>query len=105
MPPSANVWTTMNDKWDEIGYVISSDYRVAVLRRLADGPATPSRLAEDTGIGIAHVSRALQGLREHSLVTLLVPESRKKGRLYGITEKGKTLWGQMQSENLVDTEQ
>lgn len=91
----------MNDEWDEIGFVISSRYRVAVLRRLAEGPATPSQLASDSGLAIAHISRALRGLRERDLVELLVPEDRKKGRVYGVTERGEEVWSQIQSKNLV----
>lgn len=92
----------MNDEWDEIGYIISSKYRVTVLRELAGGPATPSRIATDSNISIAHVSRALQELRDRGLVELLVPEDRRKGRIYGITDKGHEVWGEIQSENLVD---
>ncbi|MEA1931124.1 winged helix-turn-helix domain-containing protein [Halohasta litorea] len=92
----------MAEDWDEIGFVISSQYRIAVLKRLADGPATPSRIAEDSGIGITHVSRALGRLRERSLVELLVPEERKKGRVYGVTERGEELWEQIQAKNLID---
>jgi DNA-binding transcriptional ArsR family regulator len=92
----------MSDEWDEIGFVISSDYRVTALQRLAEGPATPSQIATDADIGIAHVSRALKGLRERDLVELLVPEDRKKGRVYGITSEGKGVWQQIESQNLVD---
>lgn len=92
----------MNDEWDEIGYVISSNYRTEVLGCLASGPATPSRIAEETNISIAHVSRALQELRERSVVELLVPEDRRKGRIYGITEKGDRVWEEMEAENLID---
>lgn len=92
----------MSDEWDEIGFVISSDYRVAVLKRLAEGPATPSQIATDADVGIAHISRALRGLRERNLVELLVPEDRKKGRVYGITEAGTSIWGQIESQNLID---
>lgn len=91
----------MNDEWDSIGFVISSQYRVAVLRRLADGPATPSRIAADADFAIPHISRALNDLRDRSLVELLVPEDRKKGRVYGITEEGNELWNQMKTKNLV----
>lgn len=92
----------MSEDWDEIGYVISSHYRVAVLRQLARGPATPSKLAEDSELAIAHISRALRGLRERSLVELLVPEDRKKGRVYGITEKGEQIWTQIESKDLAE---
>jgi DNA-binding MarR family transcriptional regulator len=92
----------MTDEWDEIGFVISSRYRVAVLKRLADGPATPSQLATDSGLAIAHISRALRGLRDRDLVELLVSEDRKKGRVYGVTEKGEEIWGQIQAKNLIE---
>lgn len=92
----------MTDEWDEIGFVISSRYRVAVLKRLADGPATPSQLATDSGLAIAHISRALRGLRDRDLVELLVSEDRKKGRVYGVTENGEEIWEQIQAKNLIE---
>jgi len=54
-------------EWDDVSYVISSRYRIATLKRLSDSPATPSRIAEDTDLSVAHVSRALQELRDHEL--------------------------------------
>lgn len=93
--------TTVSSNWDEISFVISSRYRVAVLRQLSSNPATPSQIASEADCPIAHVSRALQELREHSLVELLVSESRKKGRLYGISESGQEIWERIESENLV----
>lgn len=90
----------MSPDWEVIGYVISSRYRVEVLRRLSDSPAPPSTIAEETGCSISHVSRALQDLRDHGLVDLLVPESRKKGRIYGITDAGRDIWGKIESQNL-----
>lgn len=92
----------MTEEWDEIGFVISSRYRVAVLKQLADGPATPSQLATDSGLAIAHISRALRGLRDRGLVELLVSEDRKKGRVYGVTEKGEEIWSQIQAKNLIE---
>lgn len=90
----------MPDNWDEVSYVISSSYRVEVLGRLADSPATPSRIAQDTDHPITHVSRALQGLRDHDLVDLLVSEDRRKGRVYGITDHGETVWTTIEAQNL-----
>lgn len=92
----------MSEEWDEIGYVISSRYRVTVLKQLADGPATPSRIASESQLSIAHISRALGELRDRSLVRLLVPEERKKGRVYGVTEKGAEIWEQIDVKNLVE---
>jgi DNA-binding transcriptional ArsR family regulator len=91
----------MSTDWDEVSYVISSSYRVEVLRRLADSPATPSKIAADTDCPIAHVSRALRGLRERELVDLLVSEDRQKGRVYGITDRGHEVWDTIEAQNLV----
>lgn len=87
------------DQWDEVSYVISSSYRADSLQQLAEGPATPSQIAEETGQSIAHVSRALQELRDNGLVDLLVSEDRKKGRVYGITEAGDGLGGHRTTEH------
>lgn len=92
----------MTEDWDEIGYVISSQYRVTVLKQLADGPATPSRIATDAELSLAHISRALGELRDHSLVTLLVSEERKKGRVYGISDKGEEIWNEIEVKNMID---
>lgn len=88
-------------QWDEVSYVISSGYRTAVLERLSEGPATPSRIAADSDNALAHTSRALQELRERSLVELLVSEERKKGRVYGITEEAESLWEMIETQNMV----
>jgi DNA-binding MarR family transcriptional regulator len=90
----------MSTDWDDISYVISSRYRIIALKRLAEGPATPSQIATDADVGIAHVSRALQGLRDHTLVDLLVSDDRKKGRVYGLTEEGREVWETIEAENL-----
>lgn len=91
----------MSTEWDEVGYVISSTYRVKVLQRLADSPAPTSKIAEDTDCANSHVSRSLNDLRERGLVDLLVPESRKKGRIYGITDRGRKIWNTIEAQNLV----
>ena len=101
LAPALTHTPNMNNDWDDISFVISSRYRIVALRRLAVGPATPSQIASDADVGIAHVSRALQGLREHSLVDLLVSDDRKKGRVYGLTERGREVWDTIEAENLV----
>jgi DNA-binding MarR family transcriptional regulator len=93
--------TSQNANWDDVSFVISSQYRVAVLEELSEGPRTPSRISEYADLGIAHISRALQGLRERGIVELLVSEDRRKGRVYGITEKGKSVWDRIESENML----
>jgi DNA-binding HxlR family transcriptional regulator len=91
----------MSPDWDDLSYVISSQYRTAVLNHLNDGPATPSQIAKDTDMGIAHISRALQQLRNEEIVELLVSDDRKKGRIYSLTEYGRTVWEKMDAENMV----
>ncbi|WP_225317797.1 MULTISPECIES: winged helix-turn-helix domain-containing protein [Haloferax] len=86
--------------WDDVGFVISSRYRVDVLERLDESPATPTQIAADSGRPVAHVSRALQELRERSLVELLVPEDRKKGRVYGITNEATGIWQVIESKQM-----
>ncbi|UIP01329.1 winged helix-turn-helix domain-containing protein (plasmid) [Halobaculum sp. CBA1158] len=92
----------MTTDWDVIGYVISSDHRVAVLGRLAEGPATPTRVADDVELSVSHVSRAIGSLREKELVELLVPEDRRKGRVYGITSKGEEVWNDIRAKDLAE---
>ena len=94
----------MSPDWNAVSFVISSQYRVAALKQLSENPATPSRIANDTDKGIAHISRALQGLRERGLIELLVSEDRRKGRVYGFTEEGSRVWEQIESEEMVPTE-
>lgn len=91
----------MSTDWEEVGYVVSSTYRVEVLQRLAESPAPPSTIADDTDCAISHISRALQDLRDRGLVDLLVPESRKKGRIYGITDGGREIWATIEAQNLM----
>ena len=76
---------------DHLSYCISSRYRLVVLDALEEGAATPSTIAEEEDVGIAHVSRALQRLRERDLVELIVPDERKKGRLYDLSDSGSEL--------------
>lgn len=92
----------MSDEWNAIGFVISSNYRVTVLGQLNEGPATPSQIANDADVAITHVSRALNELKERDIVELLVPESRRKGRVYGVTEKGERIWEQIEAQNLLE---
>ncbi len=90
----------MSRDWEVIGYVISSTYRQTVLVTLAESPATPSTIADETDIAMAHVSAALTDLQERDLVQLLVPESRRKGRVYGLTDRGEEVVAAIQEEDL-----
>lgn len=91
----------MSTDWDSIGYVISSKYRIAVLRNLSSGPATPTVIADESGLGITHISRALRRLEERDVIELIVPEEQQKGRLYAPTEKGEEMWGEIVTMDLI----
>jgi DNA-binding HxlR family transcriptional regulator len=62
--------------WDEVSYVISSQYRIETIRRLASGPTTPSEIAADASVSLSHVSRALQVVERNSLFALKLSEER-----------------------------
>jgi DNA-binding MarR family transcriptional regulator len=91
---------TANDEWDDVSFVISSTYRDAVLTRLAASPTTPSQIAADRQMDISHASRALGELRERGLVELLVPEERKKSRIYGLTDRGSDILALIEEQEL-----
>jgi len=77
--------------WGAVGYVRASTYRTRVVDALTDGPATPTTLGDRTGLHISHVSRTLTDLEDHDIVELLVPDDRKKGRIYGLTDAGEAI--------------
>ncbi len=91
----------MSVDWDSIGYVISSKYRIAVLRNLSSGPATPTNIADESGLGITHISRALRRLEDRDIIELIVPEEQQKGRLYALTEKGEAIWEEIMTMDLL----
>jgi len=53
-------------------------------------------------LSVSHVSRALGSLREKDLVELLVPEERRKGRVYGITSAGEEVWADISTKDLAE---
>jgi len=72
-----------------VSEVITSKYRVAVGEHLLEnGPGTPTGIADSVDEKVPHVSRALQELKEKGVVELLVPEARRKGRIYALTDTG-----------------
>ena len=77
--------------WSDFSFVASSGYREKVLRSLAEQPKLPKQLALDTNYRIVHVSRALRELRERGLVVCLTPETKARGRVYGITASGSAI--------------
>lgn len=91
----------MDDDWDIIGFVISSQYRVLVIDELSTHPSTPSQIAEQGDASIASISHALSQLRDRDCVELLVDEERRKGRVYGLSETGEEVWEHLQEEEML----
>lgn len=72
----------------KVDYVRHSAYRARVVRSLGKSPNMPSRIAQETGIRMNHVSITLAKLSDQGLVECINPEVRK-GRLYRLTAEGE----------------
>lgn len=75
--------------FDDVSFVKRSQYRKQTVQALTEQPQMPSEIAEGLDIDMAHISRSLTELRGEGLVELLVADSTKKGRLYGLTNAGE----------------
>ena len=80
----------MNDK-EKINrqFIKMSKNREKVLKSLKGETLNPTEISAKTGIHRNNVSRTLSQLKEKQLVRILNPET-KRGRLYELTEDGKT---------------
>jgi predicted transcriptional regulator len=83
--------------WDDIGYVLASKNRRAVLA-LLENPKVPTALAKSTNLNLANVSRTLSELNRRGLVTCLTPKKRV-GRIYTTTKKGKEVLAKISKMN------
>lgn len=77
--------------WKDIGYIMASQYREEVFKKLSRKNFIPSNLCEETNIKFSHLSRTLKELKEKDLVKCLNEDS-KKGRIYALTKYGKKVW-------------
>ena len=77
----------MVSKWELLGKISASTYRVKVLEELNKSPKTPKQLSKLTNIGMSHISRTLKELEKLCLVKCLTPEIRKS-KFYSITDVG-----------------
>lgn len=69
-------------------YVIISSYRRKVLESLNEGVKIPTKISQDSGVGVKHVSNVLTDLKEHNLI-VCINEDAHKGRLYRLTDEGQ----------------
>jgi DNA-binding MarR family transcriptional regulator len=70
-------------------YVKTSKVRASVLRALANGPATPTAIADQSSRATAVVSRALKQLRDENLVTSETDPDDKRQLIYELTDVGE----------------
>ena len=73
--------------WKLISYALRSKQRRDIILAL-EKPKTPTQIAHDTKLSVAHVSRTLKEFSTKELVICLTPKE-KIGRLYQLTDKGK----------------
>lgn len=87
---------------EDAAFVVRSPHRIEVLGRLVQGNAIPAQIREETGQEYSRITEAVTSLRERGLVELLVPEETKRGRLYGVTERGQETWMYLQEQGMVE---
>ena len=81
-----------------LSYVKPSKYRKNILIVLGNEKfKIPSEIADEVGTITSHVSSHLSGLKKRGLIKC-INEDAKKGRLYLITEKGKTVLGYVKKD-------
>ena len=76
-------------KWENIGFVASSEYRRKVLDSL-ENPKMPSTLSKELNINKTHISRALKELLDREMIECKNPKT-KKGKFYQMTIYGKVV--------------
>lgn len=71
-----------------IGYLVSSKYRVKVVKSLSKNDNTPTGIANDCGIRTNHISKVLKELKD-SGIAVCTNERDRKYRNYQLTELGR----------------
>lgn len=90
----------MPTDWNAVSYVISSGYRLATVRQLADSSSTPTAIARAESVSTTHVSSALRELRRRSIVELTVPNTQRKHRTHRLSQRGESVWGAIRAHDL-----
>ena len=76
-------------KWEDISFVVSSNYRKKVLQSL-ENPKMPSRISKELNINKTHISKTLNELTKRKVIKCLTPNS-SKGKIYVIEDYGKEI--------------
>ncbi len=80
----------MGDKWELIGKIKSSNWRLKVLKVLENNMKLPSELSKEVNISSSHISEVLKDLEDLKLIECKNPNLRK-GKIYSITRLGKDI--------------
>lgn len=80
----------MGDKWELIGKIKSSEWRLKVLKSLGNNMKLPSELSKETNISSSHISEVIKELTKMKLIECKNPKLRK-GKIYSITKLGKEI--------------
>lgn len=84
---------------EKVGYVLSSVYRLKILKILKNSIKTPKELSKKCHNKFTQVSTALSELRKEKLVEC-INEPASKHRLYRITELGFRIINFIENHNL-----
>lgn len=74
----------------KIAYVKCSKNRVKIIKSLEDTIKIPTKICDDTGIKINHVSIILRELKEAGIVECINEEA-VRGRIYRLTSTGEEI--------------
>lgn len=83
---------------DDVGRIVASEKRYATLSALYEEPMVPSKIARSADLTNSEASASLRALSEMETVTLVVDESRRKGRIYDITDYGEAIYEYIDEE-------
>jgi predicted transcriptional regulator len=84
--------------WQSYGQVVASKYRRGIILTLYSRPMTPTEISKEMGVKVSHISRSLHELVQKQTVVCLTP-TRKKGRVYSLTKKGRKIAKILQGKN------
>jgi len=71
--------------------VRGSKHRTEIMTRLGSSDKAPKDLANEIGLDMSNLGKYLHGLVSDGLVVLKTPSDVRKGKLYGLTNKGRLI--------------
>lgn len=78
---------------ENLSFVLASRHREKVLSAVLPGPKTPVQVAQQTGLRLPHVSRALGQLLRADLIRHV--GGQRRGKLYSASSLGVAVFGEL----------